>query len=151
MVENNTQSRLKIINLLLFLIPLIMVSIAIYLKLSLSYQPQSELYEMNETMRILQYFLYLTGLAVFFFIDGLLNIIRKKFANRKYESSAIIFNIVALSVLDYTGVVGFLGFIISGNISWVVIFCAISFFSGLRFLPLKRNIKRFLSMLEQGQ
>ncbi|MCM8822780.1 MAG: hypothetical protein NC831_08280 [Candidatus Omnitrophica bacterium] len=150
MADKNIQSRLKTTNILLFLMPLIIALFATYLKMSLSYQPQPELYEMNETMRILQYVLYLSGLAVFFFIDGLLQIIRTRILIKKCESSAIIFNIVALGVLNYTAVAGFLGFIISGNISWVVIFCAISFFSGIRFLPLKRNLQRFSSMLEQS-
>ncbi|MCM8825245.1 MAG: hypothetical protein NC937_03735 [Candidatus Omnitrophica bacterium] len=96
-------------------------------------------------MRVIQYFLYLSGLAIFFFIDGILHLIRKRFSTRKDQTSAIIFNIVALGVLDYTAVAGFLGFIISGNIPWVVIFCAISFFSGIRFLPFKKNLEKFSS------
>lgn len=145
-MENKTnQNNVKIINFLVFLSPVIFALIAIYMKKNLAYQPSPETYEINEAMRIVQYFLYLSGLAVFFFIDAIVNPIRKKFLKQNLPTSPIVFNILGLCILGYISISGFLGFIISGNISWVIIFCAISFFSGIRFLPFKRQIEKFYS------
>lgn len=145
MEEKNRENNLKFINFLMLLDPVILALIAVFMKRFLSYQPSPEIYEINSTMRFIQYFLYLSGLAVFFFIDGITHFIQRKIVEKSKPSSPILFNIISLSILDYIAVAGFAGFIISGNISWVVIFCAISFFSRFRFLPFKRNLKSITS------
>ncbi|MCX7706310.1 MAG: hypothetical protein N2115_08690 [bacterium] len=141
MEKKHNEKNLKIFNFLFFLNPLILALIAIYMKRSLSYQPSPEFYEINRNMRIVQYFLYLSGLTVFFFIDGILNILRKRIQLKNLPISPLLLNIITLAILDYIALSGFLGFLISGNISWVIIFCAISFFSGFRFFPIRRSTK----------
>ena len=62
---------LRIINLVMLVDPLILLGIAFYMKNHLGYEPSPEFYEVNETIRIVQYFLYLSGLGVFFFVDAI--------------------------------------------------------------------------------
>ncbi|MGC9066593.1 MAG: hypothetical protein ACP5JO_08245 [Candidatus Ratteibacteria bacterium] len=141
-MEKVPLNKLKIINILMLVNPVIFVFIAYFMKHFLSYQPPPEFYEINQTMRIVQYFLYLSGLAVFFFLDGILHMLRKR-AFKLTQTNPIAFNILGIAVLDYIIITGFLGFLISGNIAWVTTFCLISFFSSFRFLPLNRNLSRF--------
>ncbi|HOK80739.1 MAG TPA: hypothetical protein PKW86_09035 [bacterium] len=142
MEKNPSLDKLKIINMFMLADPLILLFVAVFMKRSLSYQPSPEFYEINQTMRIIQYFLYLSGLAVFFFMDGIIQILRKKIFVQA-QTNPIAFNILGIAVVDYISIAGFLGFLISGNIAWVTTFCLISFFSRFRFLPLNRNISRF--------
>ena len=142
-MENNAlASRLKVLNIAMMADPLILLLIAYFMKSSLSYQPPAEFYEVNQTMRIVQYFLYLSGIGVFFFMDGILQLLRKKIF-KQAQTNPIAFNILGIAVLDYISLTGFLGFLISGNIAWVMVFCLIAFFTRFRFLPLSKNLSRF--------
>ncbi len=127
-------NQVRILNLAMLVNPLIIAGIAFYMKHYLSFQPPSEFYEVNEAMRIVQYFLYLSGLAVFFFIDGITHFLKKRIVKQNNLNSHIRFNIISMAILDYIGISGFVGFLISGNLTWVVVFCAISFFSRFRFV-----------------
>ncbi|MCM8817830.1 MAG: hypothetical protein NC913_10070 [Candidatus Omnitrophica bacterium] len=151
MEKKYNEKILKLFNFLFFFSPLFLALIAVYLKKIHCYQPSPEFYEINNTARSIQYFLYLSGLAVFFFIDGIMHLIQKKIRRKNQFFSPYMFNIIGLGVLNYIGLSGFIGFIISGNISWVIIFCAISFFSGFRFFPSKRNIEKITTVTSQIQ
>jgi len=125
---------LRIINFAMLIDPLILLGIAFYMKYNLGYEPSPEFYEVNGTIRIVQYFLYLSGLGVFFFADAITHPFKKRLSGKSDTASKIKYNIVSMAVLDYIGISGFIGFLISGNLPWVLIFCVIAFFSRLRFI-----------------
>jgi len=144
MGKNIQVNRLKILNLSMLIDPILLFCIAFIMKKHLAYQPSPEFYEINTTMRYVQYFLYLSGLAVFFFIDGIVSFIKKRLPKDEHISP-IKHNLISMALLDYISVSGFVGFLISGNITWVAVFCAISFFSRFRFLPTRKNLSRYHS------
>jgi len=140
MRKKNTITGLRILNLTMLINPVILMGIAIFMKNRFAFQPPSEFYEVNDIMRNVQYFLYLSGLGVFFFIDAINQPIKKRMLKQKDVISHIKFNIISMAILDYIGISGFIGFLISGNLTWVVIFCVIGFFSRLRFVNTYKNI-----------
>ena len=126
---------------------LVYVLVAYVMKYQGQYQPDPETYENLQAMRVFQYCMYFSGLAVFFFSDFIVGFFRKAYWKKNDNSNdvnpAYKFSLTMLEVMDYTGLCGLIGFFVSGNVTWVVVFCAISFFSKLRFLPTERNLARF--------
>lgn len=138
-----------IIGWILILLPLIYIAAAFLLKKYVSYQPPSSLYEETPPIIFLQYFLYFSGLGVFFFSDFFMHIFRKNLPQANQSKSQVSdirrgpehqkLNLEMLLLLDYTALSGLIGFLISGNLTWLVIFALLGFFSKFRFFPLDKK------------
>ncbi len=134
MGKKSDTDAIKIIKFVLLFDPIILAAAACFMKHYLSFQPPSQFYEGNEVLRMVQYFLYLSGLGVFFFNDWIINTLKKRILTQNDYSSLIRFVTVTMAIYDYIGLSGFVGFLISGNLTWVMTFCIISFFSRIRFV-----------------
>lgn len=150
---NNTTKPLtgiKIKETILFFISLVYIGLAFLIKNFLNFHPSPTAYGEINSFVYLQYFLYFSGIAIFFFFETIMNFLRNrinkqiKYFNKTksidYSIEYQNLNLKMLLVIDYIGFSGFLGFLICGNLYWVTIFALISFFSKLRFFPVhKRN------------
>ncbi|MCL5674230.1 MAG: hypothetical protein M1501_00575 [Candidatus Omnitrophica bacterium] len=154
-MDNSTKplTGVKITGYILFFISVVYIVIAFLMKKFLNFHPSSSLYEgMNsfKSLRYLQYFLYFSGIAVFFFFETIMNFLRnrtrkkiKYFIKTEHVDNSAEYqnlNLKMLLIIDYIGFSGFVGFLICGNLYWITIFSVISFFSKLKFFPVhKRN------------
>lgn len=150
-MENNIISKKKAQNLqgyrlsagiALLLLPFLYPIIAFFMKRNLGYQPSSTFFEEILFIRYLQYALYFSGLAIFFFSDLLIKYVSRiaeRITADKAISPSFITSILMMAALDYIALSGFIGFLISGNFSWVVIFAVLEFFGKIRYFPKKNS------------
>jgi hypothetical protein len=124
--------------------PIVYCVVAYLLKEKTGYQPATTLFEEDTLMRALQYFFYFSGLAFFFFSDLfvklLARIAEKTMSSGRYKgSTADMASLMMMAILDYIGISGFIGFLISGNLTWVYLFAALSFLAKIRYFPGKTH------------
>ncbi|MFA5645441.1 MAG: hypothetical protein WDA18_03690 [Candidatus Ratteibacteria bacterium] len=134
----------------LLLLPFLYPIIAFFMKRNLGYQPSSTFFEEILLIRYLQYALYFSGLALFFFSDLLIKYasrIAKRITSNNPGSYSLMTAILMMVALDYIALSGFIGFLISGNFSWVVIFAFLEFFGKIRYFPKKNSSTKPLPTL----
>ncbi|MCM8784651.1 MAG: hypothetical protein NC827_00130 [Candidatus Omnitrophica bacterium] len=142
--------KLKIISILFFLYPLLLVLIGKILILN-GFSCLVVNYEENEKIKILMNAFYFLGLAIFFFCGGLSDWISKKlFSNKKnvFEKNQAYFLYIILmfSFLNIISTCGFVGFLICGNFAWLVTFSLINFLSLFSYFPTEKRYKRKIEM-----
>ncbi len=141
---------IKIKGYILFFLSLVYIIIAFLIKKFLYFHPASAIYEETKSLRYFQYFLFFSGIAIFFFFETIMNFLKnrikkriKMFTKKKANENPLEYqnlNLDMLIIIDYIGLSGFIGFLICGNLYWVTIFALISFFSKIKFFPVhKRN------------
>jgi hypothetical protein len=136
-----------IVGYAILLSPVLYVVVALALKKFAQFQPDPSFFEENPAARAIEYSLYFLGLGVFFFSDFFSRPLKKlcmKKVSGQTEFNPAKFSILMLAVMDFIGLSGFVGYLISGNLAWVMVFCTISFFSMIRFLPSEKHFARFM-------
>jgi hypothetical protein len=122
------------------------------------FNPPANFYSGIKSLRYIQYFLYFSGIAIFFFFETIMNFFKnriKKKIDKKNIDYALEYqslNLDMLVIVDYIGFSGFIGFLICGNLYWVTIFSLISLFSKLKFFPVhKRNFLKDIIPSQQKE
>ncbi|MCK9266205.1 hypothetical protein M0P98_04900 [bacterium] len=102
--------------------------------------------------RIAQYILFGIGVLIVFFNDG----ISEFFASRLFvqnddsrldenKSSYFAYIFIMLFLLNMISILGFIGYIICSNISWLVLFVILNISLQMKYLP---SVKRFEKLIQ---
>jgi len=151
--ENNEFRNLKYVFFESVIFPFILLIIALYLKKN-GFKHFVSDYEVG-IARIVQYILFFLGLFIFFFCEGISDFIVKKIFIKENEqkniSSYYAYTIIMLWTLNLITIVGFLGFLICGNITWLSVFLILNISMVYKYFPSKKHLENLISKLEKKQ
>jgi len=105
--------------------------------------------------RILQYLLFGIGVAIFFFCDAISDF----FANRLFVkdrqrekenlSSYFAYTFITLWLLNMISTLGFVGFLICGNLTWLTVFVILNFSLQTRYFPSEGRFNKLVETVKK--
>lgn len=151
--EKNKFNVLKYIAADSVVFPFILVGVAYFLKKN-GFKCLISDYEKGSA-RIIQYILFFIGVAIFFFCDGISDFLAKKIFikgdDKKVEeeniSSYFAYTIIMLWILNIITITGFIGFLICGNISWLVVFLLLNISMVYKYFPSRARFEDILKKI----
>ncbi len=105
--------------------------------------------------RIVQYVLFAIGIMIFFFCDGISDF----FANRLFVadrqrkdenlSSYFAYVFILMWLLNMISVMGFVGFLICGNLTWLALFVILTLSLQMRYFPSRKRFEKLIELAEK--
>ena len=105
--------------------------------------------------RIVQYILFAIGIALFFFCDGISDFFAQRLLvndrQREQEnlSSYLAYVFIMLGLLDMISVMGFVGLLISGNLTWMTVFVILTLSLQMRYFPSEGRLRKLLERVKE--
>ena len=103
--------------------------------------------------RIVQYILFAIGVLIFFFCDSIANF----FANKLFvkdnsrlqenKTSYFAYTFIVMWLLNMISILGFIGYMMCSNISWLVLFVILNFSIQIRFFPSEKRFKKLIEIV----
>ena len=108
--------------------------------------------------RTIQYILFALGIIIFFFCEGLSDFFIDKLflkddKNNHSEnlSSYFAYTFLMLWLLNIISILGFFGFLISGNITWLAIFVILNMSLQLKYFPSENRLNKLLENIKDDK
>lgn len=105
--------------------------------------------------RIVQYILFAIGVAIFFFCDGISDFFAHRlFVSDKHReqenlSSYFAYVFIILWLLNMISVMGFIGFLISGNFMWLTVFVILTLSLQMKYFPSQGRFKKLTELVKK--
>ncbi|MBN1445042.1 MAG: hypothetical protein JW957_02915 [Candidatus Omnitrophica bacterium] len=105
--------------------------------------------------RILQYVLFGIGVVIFFFCDGISDFFTQRLfvrdgqRNEENLSSYFAYTFIMLWLLNTISVMGFFGFLICGNLTWLTVFVLLNLSLQIRYFPSQGKFNRLLETVKK--
>jgi len=105
--------------------------------------------------RIVQYILFGIGIVIFFFCDGISDFFTQRLfvwderRERENFSSYFAYTFIVLWLLNMISVMGFFGFLICGNLTWLTVFVLLNLSLQIRYFPSQGKFDRLLKTVKK--
>ncbi len=105
--------------------------------------------------RIVQYLLFGIGIIIFFFCDGISDFftqrlfVRDRRRDDENFSSYFAYTFIVLWLLNMISVMGFFGFLICGNLTWLTVFVLLNLSLQIRYFPSQGKFKKLLEAVKK--
>jgi len=105
--------------------------------------------------RIVQYILFGIGMVIFFFCDGISDFftqrlfVRDRGRDGENFSSYFAYTFIVLWLLNMISVMGFFGFLISGNLTWLTVFVLLNLSLQIRYFPSHGKFNKLIEAVKK--
>ncbi|MCX8082530.1 MAG: hypothetical protein N3D17_03930 [bacterium] len=149
MEKNNLLWRnIKISGIISFITPFLLLIVGVILHKN-GFTGIVENYEEGPA-KFIQYVLFATGAGIFFFCDGISDFFSKRLSSAVKDTTHfyLLYVLFTIWLLNIISITGFMGFLICGNISWMVVFIILNLSIGIRYLPSQRRMQKLIATLK---
>ena len=147
--------RLKNISMGMMALPVLLLIVAFFLR-EHGFSGSVEEYDRG-VATIVQYILFIIGALIFFFGDGIANFIGGRLIPygrdeldgeekvREDFQGYMAYTFIVMDLMNLIVILGFVGFLICGNFTWLVVFFLAGFFLLFKYIPSPGRFERLLT------